>query len=77
MEGAQLPQWVPNRDLLVISSEQTLNNEGFWTESWIIDLEGNIIKKIAQGTFIELDFAPDGEHFVYSLNGDLWLDRIP
>ena len=54
-----------------------MDNESFWTESWIIDLEGNIIKKIAEGTFTELDFAPDGEHFVYSLYGDLWLDRRP
>ncbi|MGA1863590.1 MAG: TolB family protein [bacterium] len=77
MERARQLQWVPNRDLLVISCEQTFDNEGFWTESWIIDLEGNIIKKIAEETSTELDFAPDGEHFIYSLNGDLWLDRIP
>jgi len=77
IEGARLSQWIPNRYLLDIGSVQTLNNESFWTESWIIDLEGNIIKKIAEGTFTELDFAPNGEHFVYSLYGDLWLDHIP
>ncbi|MGA1796705.1 MAG: TolB family protein [bacterium] len=77
MDEARLARWVPNRNLLMIARERTLDNERSWTESWLIDLEGNIVRKFAEGTYTQLDFAPDGRHFVYTLHGDLWLDRIP
>ncbi len=67
---------MPNSNLLLITSEQTLDNESFWTESWIIDLEGNIIKKIAEGKHSRVSFSSNGEYFVYTLDGNLWIDKF-
>ena len=60
----------------MITSERTLDNESFWTESWIVDLEGEIIKKIAEGKPTSVNFSSDGEYFVYSLDGNLWVDQL-
>jgi len=73
---ARLYRWVPGKDLVLIFSEQTDNHVKSWTESWIIDLEGNIVKKIAEGNFVIVDFSPDGNYFVYLLSGNLWIDRF-
>ena len=76
LDNARLPKWIPNSNLLLITSERTLDNESFWTESWIVDLEGEIIKKIAEGKPTSVNFSSDGEYFVYSLDGNLWVDQL-
>ena len=75
-DNGRIPKWVPNSNLLLITSEQTLDNESFWTESWIIDLEGNIIKKIAEGKHSRVSFSSNGEYFVYIIDGNLWIDKF-
>jgi Tol biopolymer transport system component len=75
-DNGRIPKWVPDSNLLLITSEQTLDNESFWTESWIIDLEGNIIKKIAEGKHSRVSFSSNGEYFVYTLDGNLWIDKF-
>lgn len=77
ISGARLPQWIPGRNLIVLLSEQTLDNTRFWTESWIVDLEGNILKKIAEGEASWTSFSSTGDFFVYSVNGNIWLDYFP
>ena len=74
LHNARLPRWVPNRDLLLVVCEQTLDYESYWTESWVVDLGGTILEKIAEGKPTWVDFSPDGRHLVYSLDGNLWLD---
>jgi dipeptidyl aminopeptidase/acylaminoacyl peptidase len=75
-DNGRIPKWVPNSNLLLITSEQTLDSESYWTESWIIDLEGNIIKKIAEGKYSSVSFSSNGEYFVYSVDGNLWIDKF-
>lgn len=75
-DNGRNPKWVPNSNLLLISSEQTLDIESFCTESWIIDLEGNIIKKIEEGKTSIVSLSPNGKYFVYTFNGNLWIDKF-
>ncbi len=77
LDNARIPKWIPNSNLLLITSEQTVDNESFWTECWIVDLEGKIIKKIAEGKPTLVNFSSSGEYFVYSLDGNLWVDQLP
>lgn len=77
LTNARIPKWVPGKDLIYIYSEQTHDSLSYWTESWIVDLNGNIIKKIAEGYFTEVDFSQDGEYYIYSLDGNIWIDRFP
>lgn len=76
MDKARLTQWIANSNLILVSCEQTMDNESYWTESWVVDLEGNIIKKIAEGKPTSVNFSSNGKHFVYSLDGNLWLDQL-
>ncbi|MBC8184314.1 DPP IV N-terminal domain-containing protein [candidate division KSB1 bacterium] len=46
-------------------------------ESWIVDLHGNVIKKIAEGEASWASFSPTGDYFVFSVNGNIWLDYLP
>lgn len=75
-DNGRNPGWVPNSNLLLIISEQTLDHESYWTESWIIDLEGNVIRKIAEGKSSSVSFSSDGEYFVYTMDGNLWIDKF-
>ena len=75
-ENGRIPKWVPNNNLLIITSEQTLDSESYLTESWIIDLEGNIKLKIAEGTHSRVSFSSNGEYLVYTLDGNLWIDKF-
>ncbi len=77
LDNARIPRWIPNRNLLLIVSDQTLDNGGSWTESWVVDLEGMVIKKIAEGNPTRISFSSNGEYFVYSLDGNLWVDQLP
>ncbi len=76
ISNARTPRWVPAKNLILFYSEQTSDSTSFWTESWITDLEGNIVKKISAGNYTAVGFSPDGNYIIYSLNGNLWVDRL-
>jgi len=76
MDNARLPQWIPNRNLIFLYSDQSLDNKS-WTESWIVDIQGNIIIKIAEGAFSEVSFSSTGDYFTYTVNGNIWFDYLP
>ena len=69
-------RWVPGKNLILFYAEQTTDSTSFWTESWIADLEGNIVKQIAKGDFTAANFSPEGRYIIYSLAGNLWIDRL-
>lgn len=76
VENARAPKWIPNRKLIVFFSEQSAG-EKFWTESWIADLDGNIIQKIADGEASEASFSETGDYYVYTTSGNIWIDYLP
>jgi len=77
LTNARHPKWVPGKYLIYIHSEQTHDSLSSWTESWIVDLNGNITKKIAEGHYTEVDFSQDGEYYIYILDGNIWIARFP
>lgn len=76
MDNARLPKWIPNRSLILLYSNQSLGNKS-WTESWIVDIHGNIVLKIAEGKFSQVTFSSSGDYFLYTLEGNIWLDYLP
>jgi Tol biopolymer transport system component len=75
-DNGREPRWVPHSNFILFTREQTIDSASFWTENWIIDLEGNIIKKIAEGRHSIVSFSPNGEYFVYTFDGNLWIDKF-
>ena len=75
MSNATDPNWIPNRNLLWVTNLITDGNSSFWGETWIIDQEGTIIKKIPQGT-IWRSFSSTSKYFVYTLDGNIWIDYL-
>jgi Tol biopolymer transport system component len=73
---ARGPRWVPGNNLILFYPEQTTDSTSFWTESWITDLEGNIVTKISGGDYSAVNFSPEGRYIIYSLAGNLWIDRL-
>ncbi len=70
-------QWIPNRNLILLFLTQSLDNRS-WTEAWIVDIEGTVIKKLAEGEGVwGTSFTSTGDYCVYSMNGNLWLDYLP
>lgn len=75
------PQWINNGNLLLVIHEGSEYSEetgyfNFWAESWIIDLSGNIIRKIEEGNFTGVSFSKAGMYYSYSLDGNIWLDQL-
>lgn len=75
IDNARIPLWIPNRDLILISIEQSAGTMS-WTGYSIVDLEGNIVKVIGEGRAARVSFLSDGVYFVYTLDGNLWVDRL-
>ena len=75
MNNVYGPAWVTGRNLLLVGNEITDGN-GFWYEAWIIDLQGNIIRKFPKEVY-EITFYSDGHHFLYNSEGNLWMDYLP
>ena len=75
-DNGRHPKWVPNSNFILFTSEQTSDHVSYWTENWIIDLEGNIIKKFTEGQYSRVSFSPDGKYFVYTTDGNLWIDKF-
>ena len=63
--------------MILFLCEQNQDNMKFWTESWIVDLQGKVVKKIAEGKASWTSFSSTGDFFVYSVNGNIWLDYLP
>jgi Tol biopolymer transport system component len=76
LANAREPRWVPGNNLILFYAEQTTDSTRFWTESRITDLEGNILKRISEGDFTAVNFSPEGRYIIYSLAGNLWIDRL-
>lgn len=77
MDNAGMQKWVSDANLLLIYSDQKPDPNHFWTEPWIIDTEGNIIKKVVEGKYTSCDISPDGDYFAYTINGNIWIDTLP
>jgi len=76
LDSARLPKWIPNRNLILLSRLQTQDNST-WTESWIVDINGDVIMKIEEGNFSEVAFSSSGDYFTYTKEGNIWLDKLP
>ncbi len=76
IENARAPKWIPNRKLIVFFSEQSAGDK-IWTESWIADLDGNVMRKIAEGEPSSMSFAETGDYYVYVASGNIWMDYLP
>ena len=76
MENTRSSQWIPKRKLISLYSEQS-TGDNWWTESWIVDLNGKVIRKIAEGEPSQVSFSVNGDYFVYSASGNIWLDYLP
>ena len=76
LDNARLPKWIPNSNLLLITSVQTTDSTSFWTECLVVDLEGNIIRKISETSSKDINLSPNGEFFIYSTDGNLWVDQL-
>jgi hypothetical protein len=70
------PLWIPKSNLILLWSLQT-KQEKSYTESWVVDLHGNIVKKIAEGESSMVSFSPSGYYYTYSVGGGIWLDSLP
>lgn len=80
LDNTRNPKWIPNRNVILLHSEQSeqiSDTRRYWTESWIVEPEGNILKKIEVGKATNVSFSSDGEYFVYSVEGNLWIDKLP
>jgi Tol biopolymer transport system component len=76
LNNARLPKWIPNSNLLLITSVQTTDSTSFWTNCLIIDLDGKIIQEISNNSSTPINFSPNGEYFIYSADGNLWIDKL-
>lgn len=76
LEHARLPKWLPNRHLLLITRVQTTDSTRFWTDCAVVDLEGRLIRKLAETSSGEINFSPDGAHYIFSRDGNLWIDKL-
>lgn len=76
LDNARLPKWIPNSNLLLITSVQTTDSTSFWSECLIVDLDGKIIRKISEIPSTLINFSSNGEYFIYSPDGNLWIDQL-
>lgn len=76
LDNARLPKWIPNSNLLLVTSVQTTDSTSFWTDCLVIDLEGKIIQQISENSSTSINFSPNGEYFIYSPDGNLWIDQL-
>ncbi|MCA9734863.1 MAG: PD40 domain-containing protein [Deferribacteres bacterium] len=73
--NARHPQWIPGTHNLVVTRIQTTDSTSYWTSCVVIDLQGNILGQIVESTPPSVNFSHDGACFVYSKNGNLWIDQ--
>ena len=70
------PRWIPNKNLILVDKVESIDYQSFWTESWILDIKGNITKKIAEGKNTNSNPSACGNYIAYSLAGNIWIDQI-
>jgi len=73
--GVRTVEWIPGRDLLLILHEAK-QGESAWSEPWIINLDGKLVKKVVEKEFSRAWFAPNGDDYVYSRRENLYLDPL-
>ncbi|MFC2138554.1 TolB family protein [Bacteroidota bacterium] len=76
MGSARLQKWIPNKDLILLYCYQSQDDKS-WTESWVVDINGEVIKKISEGNYSETAFSFSGDYFSYTLDGNIWIDKLP
>lgn len=70
------PEWIPNRNLLSVETIHTDGNTSSWGPSLFINNEGVSIKEFPGGSS-GFSFSSDGKYFVYTLDGNIWMDYLP
>jgi len=75
-KSGNAPVWIPNRNLLLVTDEPTDGNGSGWTEYWITDLAGNMVKKYPKGVFA-ISFSEKSKYYLYTLDGNIWIDYLP
>lgn len=68
-------RWTHDSDLIFLAVEHSdPKAERFWTEFWIANPDGDVLKKITGARFPSL--SPDGKYIVYSRRGNLYREWI-
>jgi hypothetical protein len=75
-KSGNAPGWIPNRKLLLVTDEPTDGNGSSWTEYWITDLAGNMVKKYPKGVFA-ISFSEKSKYYLYTQDGNIWIDYLP
>ena len=75
LNDASSPYWIPNRNLLLVYNEQTDGNGSYWGVNWLIDTNGNIIKKFPKG--VGVSFSTNSKYYLYTQDGNIWIDYLP
>ena len=70
------PGWIQNTNLLFLNDEHTDGNGSYWTEPSIINMDGTTVKKFSRGV-IGFPFSSNGKYFVYTQDGNIWIDYLP
>jgi hypothetical protein len=75
-KSGNAPGWIPNRKLLLVTDELTDGNGSSWTEYWITDLAGNMVKKYPKGVFA-ISFSEKSKYYLFTQDGNIWMDYLP
>ena len=76
LSNAGYPRWIPYANYILLY-KKFLTPDDYWTEAWIVDLDGDVIRKFEKGHASSINFSVDGRYYVYSYLGNLWLDCFP
>jgi Tol biopolymer transport system component len=76
ISSAIFPEWIPNKNLLSVETIITDGNTSSRGPSLFINNEGVNIREFPGGSS-GFSFSSDGKYFVYTLNGNIWMDYLP
>lgn len=69
-------RFIPGRNMLLARVVKPDDFEGLSSENVVIDIQGNIIKQLPK-YYWGLSFEATGHYFLYTINGDIWMDYLP
>jgi Tol biopolymer transport system component len=76
ISNAIIPEWIPNKNLLSVETIVKDGNTSSWGPTLFIDKEVASIREFSGGSS-GFSFSSDGKYFVYTLDGNIWLDYLP
>lgn len=76
LDNAANPSWIRDRNLILLDKYQTQGNNN-WSEAWIVDINGDVIWKLQEGYASEAAVSYSGDYFTYTIEGNIWLDKLP